>query len=192
MIRDWLQLRRRVGINPATPLPSQEGQLRYVRADGAAGVLYLALGAADESVAWADVRNTSHTHTGSATLFAYQSKDSGFSALSTTLATVDSVAIGPLANGVTYDIICEVHMRLSVDSTGYARAYARIGSDSSVMGNQTGSIGGERSCRATATKSAVVGDGSTSYTLYARADMDTDTGTVSSCHIRGMAIPRNV
>lgn len=55
MIRDWLQLRRRVGINPATPLPSQEGQLRYARPDGAAGVLYLALGAADDSVAWTGI-----------------------------------------------------------------------------------------------------------------------------------------
>ena len=124
------------------------------------------------------------------TIFASSTKSSAFPSLSTALQDIHTVEIGPLANGVVYDIECEVHARLSPDSTGYARVYARIAGDASVLGEQTGSVGGERSCHATTTKLNVTGDGVTTYTLRARADMDTSTGTVSSCHIRGRAIPR--
>lgn len=129
--------------------------------------------------------------TGNPTIFASQSKDTGFSAVTTSLATLDSVAIGPGVNGVVYDIECEVHARLSVDTTGFNRVYARIAGDSSVIGNQTGTVAGERSCHSTATKLAVTGDGSTTYTLAVRADMSTSTGTCSSSHIRGRMVPRS-
>ena len=38
----WIQLKRMVGINPATPLESQEGQLRYSRDGSVDGKVYLA------------------------------------------------------------------------------------------------------------------------------------------------------
>lgn len=132
-----------------------------------------------------------HTHAGNPTIFARQTKSSGFSAVTTALATLDSVEIGPGVNGVVYDIECEVHARLSVDATGYNRIYARIAGDSSAVGEETGTVAGERSCCATATKLAVTGDGSTTYTLAARADMDAGTGTCASTHIRGRMIPRS-
>lgn len=183
----WVHLKRLVGRTPATPTSDQEGQIRYDRDGDVDGKLYLARYLTGGTYEWMTV-SPSTTY---GPIYAYQSKDSGFTALSTTLTTMDSVTIGPLANGVTYDIICEVHMRLSADaSSGFARAYARISTDASVIGNQTGTVGGERSCMATATKLSVVGDGATSYTLYARADMDTGTGTCASSHIRGIAIPR--
>lgn len=125
-----------------------------------------------------------------ATIFARQTKDSSFSAVSTSLATMDSVEIGPLASGVVYDIHLLVHMRGGPDSSGYLRAYARIAGDASVAGERTGTVAGERSVIASASKLNVTGDGVTTYTLYARAEMDTGTGTVSSSHIDGMAIPR--
>lgn len=125
------------------------------------------------------------------TLFYSQSKDSGFSALSTTLTTMDTLVCGPFVSGVTYDVIVEVAMRLSVDSTGFARAYARWDADASVLGNQTGTVGGERACQATAQHAAVVGDGVTTYNALSRADMSTSTGTCSSSHIRVIAIPRS-
>lgn len=128
---------------------------------------------------------------GHPTIFASQTKSSGFSAVTTSLATLDSVAIGPGVNGVVYDIECDVHARLSVDTTGNNRVYARIAGDSSVVGEQTGTVAGERSCCSTATKLSVTGDGSTTYTLAIRADMDSSTGTCSSTHIRGRMIPRS-
>lgn len=128
---------------------------------------------------------------GHPTIFASQTKSSGFSAVTTTLATLDSVSIGPGVNGVVYDIECDVHARLSVDTTGYNRIYAKIAGDSSVVGEQTGTVAGERSCCSTAVKLAVTGDGVTTYTLAVRADMDSSTGTCSSTHIRGRMIPRS-
>lgn len=135
-----------------------------------------------------------HVHEGYATLFAFLESDTARQVTST-LADVESVTIGPLADGVTYDIECEVDMRASLDSgSGYVVAYAKIASDSSVSGTQTGTTGGERTIRSFATKSGVVGDGVTSYTLYARAQMQgggTD-GSVSATTIIGRAYPRTV
>lgn len=124
------------------------------------------------------------------TIFANQSKDSGFSSVGTSTITVDSVEIGPGVSGVVYDIECEVHMRAGPDSSGFLRGFARIASDSSVAGERTGTVGGERSVCATSTKLGVTGDGSTTYTLAARANMDAGAGTISSSHIRGRMIPR--
>lgn len=41
-IVDWLQFRRMVGRNPATPIPTQEGQVRYERKSTTTGKFYLA------------------------------------------------------------------------------------------------------------------------------------------------------
>ena len=36
----WLQLKRMVGLNPTIPVPSQEGQIRYVRDGAVDGTFY--------------------------------------------------------------------------------------------------------------------------------------------------------
>lgn len=123
-------------------------------------------------------------------IFARKTTDSGFSSVTTSEATVDSVEIGPLAAGIKYDIDMHVHIRGGPDSTGYLRVAAKIASDSTVNGERTGTVGGERSCMASTRKLSVNGDGVTTYTLAARAVMDTGTGTISSCHIWGVAIPQ--
>lgn len=123
-------------------------------------------------------------------IHARKTSDSGFSSVTTSEATVDSVEIGPLADGITYDIDMHVHMRGGPDSSGYLRAYAKIAGDSSISGERTGTVAGERSICATSRKLSLVGDGVTTYTLAARANMDTGTGTINSCHIWGVAIPQ--
>lgn len=125
-----------------------------------------------------------------ATIFANGTKDTSFSSVSTSEGTVHSISIGPGAAGIVYDIECEVSFRGGPDSSGYLRAFAKIESDASVSGERTGTVAGERTCNATARKLNVTGDGVTTYTLYCRAQMDTGTGTISSCHIRGRMIPR--
>ena len=125
-----------------------------------------------------------------ATIFANGTKDSSFSSVTTSEGTIHSITIGPGSNGIIYDIEMECHIRGGPDSSGYLRLLAKIESDASVSGERTGTVGGERSCQATARKLSVTGDGVTTYTLYARGQMDTGTGTVSSCHIRGRMIPR--
>mgnify|MGYP001591757088 CR=1 FL=1 len=180
----WLKLKRMIG-KETTPLQNQEGQLRYLRDGAVDGKLWLARRLSTGVFEWWDFIG------GHPTIFAYQTKSTGFTALSTTLTTMDSVEIGPGVSGVVYDIECNVHSRLSIDATGFARIYARIAGDASVIGEQTGTIAGERSCNATATKLAVTGDGSTTYTLYARADMDAGAGTCASTHIHGRMVPRS-
>lgn len=123
-------------------------------------------------------------------IHARKTMDSGFSTVTTSEATVDSVEIGPLVDGITYDIDMHVHIRGGPTATGFLRVYAKIAGDSSIAGERTGTVNGERSCMATSRKLSLVGDGVTTYTLAARADMDTGTGTINSCHIWGVAIPQ--
>lgn len=125
-----------------------------------------------------------------ATIFRSQSKDTAFSSITTSFTDVDSVTIGPLSDGIAYDIELEVVLRGGPDSTGFLTACARIGSDSTQTGTKTGTVAGERTVVATATRSNHVGDGVSTITLFARAQMDTGTGTVASSHIRARAIPR--
>lgn len=124
------------------------------------------------------------------TIFADQTKDTSFPSITTSTTTVDSVELGPLAAGITYDIEGHVHMRGGPDSSGFLRAYARIASDSSNPGERTGTVNGERSICATSHKLAVVGDGVATVTIAARAVMDTGTGSIASSHIWARAIPR--
>src|SRR5690348_9815110 len=49
----WLLLKRLIGINPATPLDSQEGQLRYTRDGAVDGKLELARQLSGGSFEWA-------------------------------------------------------------------------------------------------------------------------------------------
>lgn len=105
----------------------------------------------------------------------------------TGLTSIDTRDIGPLVRGVKYLIVCSVHLRLSSDGVGFARAYARIGQNASVIGTRTGTVDGERSCRA-ATSVVQWGTGG-SETLHARADMDTNTGYASASFIEGWALP---
>lgn len=125
-----------------------------------------------------------------ATIFADQTKSSSFSSVTTSLGNVDTVEIGPGADGITYDIECNVSIRGYADSSGYLEADARIAGDGSVAGERNSVVGSERSLQATAHKLAVVGDGSTTYTLAARAQTSAGTGTIVSSHIRGRMIPR--
>ena len=48
----WLRLKRLVGINPATPLSTQEGQIRYARDGDVDGVLYLAQHKTGHTYTW--------------------------------------------------------------------------------------------------------------------------------------------
>ena len=55
-IFDWIRLRRLVGIDPATPLDTQEGQVRYQRSsDSADGLLYLARRTSGGTMEWKDL-----------------------------------------------------------------------------------------------------------------------------------------
>lgn len=106
----------------------------------------------------------------------------------TTLTTIVSTSVGPLLPGVKYRLLCLVHTRLSVDSTGFARAFARTqAGSSSVSGERTGTVDGERSCNAWA--SEVVWGAGSSVTMSARANMDTSTGFSSSALVVGLAYP---
>lgn len=111
-------------------------------------------------------------------------------AVTTSLATMHSVDLPALVLNKTYDIKLTVGMRGSVSSGGYCIAYARIGGDSSIAGTKTGTVGGERWITSTVWKMGVVGDGVSVTTVYARAAMDTGTGTATGIHIYAEAIPR--
>lgn len=62
---DWLQLRRMIGINPATPLASQEGQIRYVRDGNTDGNLYVARNKVGSTMEWQPVNSVVVTEHGS-------------------------------------------------------------------------------------------------------------------------------
>jgi hypothetical protein len=74
----WLLLKRLIGINPATPLDSQEGQLRYTREGAVDGKLELARQLSGGSFEWAILTDgapddaTYITQTPNATLTAEQ------------------------------------------------------------------------------------------------------------------------
>lgn len=122
------------------------------------------------------------------TIFANASSDSTV-VVGTSLVDALTTTIGPLLNGVVYDIELNVFMRGSIDTTGFIRAYARIGSGSSVIGTRTGTVGGERTIMASTTDSRT-GSGAT-VALAARTDMSTSTGSVTGMHISARAIPRS-
>lgn len=136
--------------------------------------------------------DTTHVHESYPTLFGVLQSDTARQ-VTGTLATMEETTVGPLVDGVTYDIELDVDMRASLDSgSGYVVAYARIGSESSVSGTRTGTLNGERTISATATVAGYVGTGA-SLALYARAQMSGGTdGSVSATTIRGRAIPRSV
>lgn len=185
---DFLQLRRLVGLPTATE--AQEGQLRYSRDGAVDGKLYVGRMLSGGTYEWmeiADAADIPTVPTSSPALFASASDDAS-TAVTTALANVLTVAIGPLLDGVTYDVEVNVTMRGSVDTTGFVLAYARIGSSSSVVGTKTGTVAGERTILATASETRV-GTGAT-VTLAARAEMSTSTGSVTGVHIAGRAIPR--
>lgn len=116
-----------------------------------------------------------------------QAKDSTVT-FGTGLTTIDSFNLGPFAPGVLWLVRCSVHARLSVDTTGFARVYARIkAGGTSVAGNRTGTVDGERSCRATAFD-LFWGTGSTEN-MAVRGAMDTSTGFASASYIEAMAYP---
>lgn len=49
---DWLHLRRMLGRNPATPIPVQEGQVRYERTGTGTGKVYIARFVSGGTYAW--------------------------------------------------------------------------------------------------------------------------------------------
>lgn len=106
----------------------------------------------------------------------------------TSLTTLLSTSVGPLVSGVDYLLLCITHARLSVDTTGFATAYARTqASSASVAGENTGTVNGERSCVAVSLET-VTGAGS-SVTMSARGQMTTSTGYASSTLVLGFAFP---
>lgn len=120
-------------------------------------------------------------------LFMAQAKDSTVT-FGTSLTTIDNVNLGPFAAGVLWLARCSVHARLSVDTTGFARVYARVKAGGpSVAGNRTGTVDGERSCRATAFDLFWGSGGNENFAV--RGNMDTSTGFASASYIEAMAYP---
>lgn len=194
-----IQLKRLVGISPATPLASQEGQIRYVRDDGDDGVLYIARGAADDSVDWVDVADTDHEHTRAIMREVHAQRDvvasGGATISSTTGAGITGVSDTMiLADGLTYDIVVigmamlsagaggTVSVAIEITGTGIVQTPTYIGVTTE---------GGERSVMPTARLTGIDGTGQT-VTVQMLGKRVTSNGTVGSASFQGWAMPREV
>lgn len=122
-------------------------------------------------------------------IFAQATKSYSSTSVSTTEATVLSLALGPLLNGVTYDLF------------GYGMAQAGAGAgfldiglrlragDPTVFGMRIGTVGGERPVAASDWEAGVVGTGA-SETVALRAVTTTGTGNIVAAHLWAIALPR--
>jgi hypothetical protein len=121
------------------------------------------------------------------TLFNQTTKSYSSTSVSTTEATVLSLSIGPLINGVLYDVI-GFGIAQAGGGAGFLDIGIKLGTDATVFGMRVGTVGGERPVAAS-DDAPVTGTGA-SVTVALRAVVTTGTGAVVAAHVFAFAIPR--
>lgn len=135
---------------------------------------------------------TTHTHTQHPTLFGKATRaHSSPVTVNTSSVDVCNFNLGPLVNGVTYDVIAEGSGQANAASGGTVTGYVRIQAGGTPeAGYGTATVGGERQIGA-AHSEAIVGAGST-INISFRAQSTNSGASVNGALVWAIAIPRNV
>lgn len=186
---EWLQLKRMVGIDGATPDQGQEGQIRYSRNGDVNGKAYLARYLAGGTYEWEQVNEkASSTPTAPLVGVTYRTSASG-NVTSTTGTNISSLSVGlTLTAGITWDLYFEGSVNANAPTADFIFAGANV--ESTVFGwTDTGTVSGERSLGFAGYKLGVAGDGAV-HTAYCRMKVGSGTGTINTGVCMFRAIPR--
>lgn len=130
-----------------------------------------------------------HTHVMTAALYGEAVVDHTAQNIGTSSTTWGNFNLGPLVNGVTYDVEAHSSVAGNASSTGFIKGQIRIEAGGTVVdGMDTGTENGERTLEAH-THKVVVGAGS-SINIAGRAQSTAGTGYVNSGLVWAKATPR--